>query len=81
MWSHIRCSPTSQYRFVAAVASRGVLARAALPAHDAVILRAEGLLGQVLVALGTAEAVLMPVAAFMAQLLHWDGEREREREG
>ena len=67
---------TSKYGFIAAVAAWSVLPGAALPAHDAVVLGAEGLLGQRLVTLGTAETLLMPVPALMAELL-----MEEEREG
>lgn len=70
---HALCA--CQYGFVAAVAARGVLSGAALPAHDAVVLHVEGLLGQRLVALDAAETLLMPVPALVAQLLglHGDG--------
>lgn len=60
---------TSQDGFVAAVAARGVLPGAALAAHDAVVLGAERLLGQRLVTLHTAETLLVPVPALMAELL------------
>lgn len=70
---HALCA--SQYGFVAAVAAWGVLSGAALPTHDAVILGAEGLLGERLVTLHTAETLLVPVPALMAELLclHRDG--------
>lgn len=59
-----------QHHLVAALAAVTVLPRAALATHDlAVIPGAERLVGQGLVALGTAEAVLMPVAVFVVQLL------------
>lgn len=64
---HALCA--SQYGFIAAVAARSVLSGAALPAHDAVVLGAEGLLGQRLVTLRTTETLLMPVSALMVQLL------------
>lgn len=51
------------------MAARGILSGAALPAHDAVILGAEGLFGQGFVALCAPETLLMPVAALVAQLL------------
>lgn len=51
------------------MATRGILAGAAFPTQDAVILGAEGFLGQGLVALGAAEASLVPVAALVVQLL------------
>lgn len=55
---------------VASLAPVAVLAGAALAAHDlAVVPGVEGLAGQRLVALGAAEAVLMPVAVFVVQLL------------
>lgn len=60
---------TSQYGFIAAMASWSFLSGAALPTHDAVILGAEGLLGQRLVAFGTTETLLMPVPALMTELL------------
>lgn len=60
---------TCQYGFVAAMAAWSILSGAALSTHDAVILGAEGLLGQRLVTLGTTETLLVPVAALMAQLL------------
>ena len=50
-----------------------VLSGAALPAHDAVVFSAEGLLGQRLVTLSTAETLLMPVPALMAELLMEEG--------
>lgn len=70
---HALCA--CRYGFVAAVAAWGVLSGAALAAHDAVVLHVEGLLGQILVTLDTAEALLVPVAAPVAQLLglHGDG--------
>lgn len=57
------------------MASWSFLSGAALPTHDAVILGAEGLLGQRLVAFGTTETLLMPVPALMTELLcfHRDG--------
>lgn len=60
---------TSQDGFVAAVAAWRILSGAALPAHDAVVLGAERLLGQRLVTLCTTETLLMPVPALMAELL------------
>lgn len=66
---------TSQYGFVAAVAAWSILSGAALPAHDAVILGVEGLLGQRLVTFGTTETLFMPVSSFVAELLL---EEERE---
>lgn len=70
---------TCQDGFVAAVAAGRVLAGAALPAHDAIILGAERLFGQRLVALGAAETVLMPVAPLVAQLLAGPEGREGRR--
>ena len=58
------------------MAARSVLSGAALPAHYAVVLGAEGLLGQRLVTLCTAETLLMPVPALMAELLMVEGTRE-----
>lgn len=75
---------TSQYGFVAAVAAWSILSGAALPAHDAVVLGAEGLLGQRLVTLCTTETLLMPVPALMAELLMCEGTgefNERHMEG
>lgn len=55
---------------VAALAAVSVLARAAFAAHDLpVVAGAERLVRQGFVALGTAEAVLVPVAVFVVQLL------------
>lgn len=70
---HTLCA--GQDGFVTSMASWSVLSGAALPTHDAVILGAEGLLGQRLVTLRTTEALLMPVSAFVAELLglHRDG--------
>lgn len=67
---------TGQDGFVAAMAPRSVLLRAALPAHDALVLGAEGLLGQVLVAFGAAETLLMPVATLVVELLTAGGTGE-----
>lgn len=64
---------TSQYGFIAAVAAWSILSGAALPTHDAVVLGAEGLLGQRLVTLHTTETLLMPVPALMAELLMEEG--------
>lgn len=60
---------TCQYGFVAAMATWGILTGAAFPTQDAVILGAEGLLGQGFVALGAAEASLVPVPVLVVQLL------------
>lgn len=70
---HALCA--GQDGFVAAVAAWSVLSGAALPTHDALVLGAEGLLGQRLVTLCTTEALLMPVPALVAELLglHRDG--------
>lgn len=46
-----------------------ILFRATLPAHDALIFGIERLLGQILVALGAAETLFMPVATLMVELL------------
>lgn len=54
---------------VAAMAAGGILSGAALPTEHAVILGGEGLLGQGLVALSTAEAALVPRAPLVAELL------------
>lgn len=59
----------SQYGFIAAVAARSILSGAALPAHDAVVLGAEGLFGQRFVTLRAAETLLMPEPTLMAELL------------
>lgn len=67
---------TSHYRLVAAVAAWRILSGAALPTHDAVVLGAEGLLGQRLVTLCTTETLLMPVPALMAELLMGGGTEE-----
>lgn len=64
---HALC--TSRYGFIAAVAAWSILSGAALPTHDAVVLGAEGLLGQRLVTLCATETLLMPVPALMAELL------------
>lgn len=64
---------TSQYGFIAAMAAWSILSGAALPAHDAVILGAEGLLRQRLVTLSTTETLLMPVLSLMAELLMKEG--------
>lgn len=71
---------TGQYGFVAAVAPRSVLLRAALPAHDALVFGAEGLLGQVLVALGAAETLFVPVATLVVELLMARGTGERHNQ-
>lgn len=70
---HTLCA--SQYGFIAAMAAWSVLSGAALPTHDAVLLGAEGLLGQRLVTLGATETLLVPVFALMTELLcfHRDG--------
>lgn len=70
---HTLCA--SQYGFVAAVAAWSVFSGAALSTHDAVVLGAEGLFGQRFVTFRTAETLLMPVSALMAELLglHRDG--------
>lgn len=62
-------SRTRQYGFITAVAAWSILSGAALPTHDAVILGAEGLLSQRLVTLCTAETLLVPVSALVAELL------------
>lgn len=64
-----RAYRTRQYGFITAVAARSILSGAALPTHDAVILGAEGLLSQRLVTLCTAETLLVPVSALVAELL------------
>lgn len=56
------------------MAAWSVLSGAALPTHDAVILGAEGLLGQRLVTLCTTETLLMPVSALVAELLSFHGD-------
>lgn len=59
-----------QDHLVAALAAVAVLTRAAFATHYlAIIAGRERFTGQGLVALGTAEAVLVPVAIFMVQLL------------
>lgn len=58
------------HHLVAALAAVSVLSGAALAAHYlAIVAGAEGLAGQRLVALGAAEAVLVPVAVLVVQLL------------
>lgn len=67
------CTHTWRNHFVAALAARRPVTVSTLPTHDlAIVLGSKGLIGQRLVALGTAEAVLVPVAVLMVQLL--DGE-------
>lgn len=70
---HTLCA--SQYGFVAAVAAWRILSGAALSTHDAVVLGAERFFGQRFVTFTTAETLLMPVSALMAELLclHRDG--------
>lgn len=64
------CTHTWRNHFVAALAARRSVTVSTLPTHDlAIILGSKGLIGQWLVALGTAEAVLVPVAVLMVQLL------------
>lgn len=58
------------------MAARSVLLGAALPTHDAIILGAEGLFGQRLVTLCTAETLLVPEPALMAELLMEEGGME-----
>lgn len=66
--------PTWQDHLVAALAAVAILSGATLAAHYlAVVAGAEGLGGQRLGALGTAEAVLVPVAVLMVQLLNTEG--------
>lgn len=56
--------------FVAALAARRSVTVSTLPTHDlAIVLGSKGFIGQWLVALGAAEAALMPVAVLMVQLL------------
>lgn len=56
--------------FVAALAARRSVTVSTLPTHDlAIVLSSKRLIGQWLVALGTAEAALVPVAVLMGQLL------------
>lgn len=59
------------------MAAWSILSRAALSTHDAVILGAEGLLSQRLVALGTTEALLMPIPTLMTELLMQKGTDKR----
>lgn len=66
----VMVKPTWHDHLVAGLAPVAILAGATLATHDlAVVPGAEGLVGQGLVALGAAEAVLMPVAVLMVQLL------------
>lgn len=60
---------TSQNGFIAGVAAWSILSRAALHAHDPVVLGVERLFGQRLVTLCTTETLFMPGAPFVAQLL------------
>lgn len=66
-------SPKSHTRhddFVAALAAGRVLTSTTLPTHYlAIIFSCKRFVGQRLVALSTAEAVLMPVTVLMGQLL------------
>lgn len=56
--------------FVAALAARRSVTISTLPTHDfAIVLGLKGLVGQRLVALGAAEAALVPVAILMVQFL------------
>lgn len=56
--------------FVAGLAARRSVSVSTLPTHDlAIVLSSKGLISQRLVALGTAEAALVPVAVLMVQLL------------
>lgn len=67
-------SHTRHDDFVAALAAGRVLTGTAFPAHDlAIVFSCKRLIGQRLVALGTTEAVLMPVAVLMSQLLKMEG--------
>ena len=62
--------PTWHDHLVAGLAPVAILAGATRATHDlAVVPGAEGLVSQGLVALGTAEAVLVPVTILMVQLL------------
>lgn len=71
--SSILSAHTWHDHLVAALAPVAVLPRAALAAHYlAIVAGSEGLAGQRLVALGAAEAVLVPVAVLMVQLLGAD---------
>lgn len=64
------CTRTWRNHFVAALAARRSVTVSTLPTHDlAIILGGKRLIGQGLVALGTAETALMPVAVLMGQLL------------
>lgn len=64
------CTHTWRNRFVAALAARRSVTVSTLPTHDlAIVLGSKRLIGQRLVALGTAEAALVPVAVLMGQLL------------
>lgn len=63
--------PTWHDHLVAALAAVAILSGATLATHYlAIIAGAEWFSGQWLVALGTAETVLMPVAVLMVQLLN-----------
>lgn len=64
------CTHTWCNHFVAALAARRSVTVSTLPTHDlAIVLSSKRLIGQWLVALGTAEAALVPVAVLMGQLL------------
>ena len=71
--------PTWQDHLVATLATVAILAGAALAAHDlAVVPSVEGLAGQRGVALGAAEAVLVPVAVLVGELLDKQSEERGE---
>jgi len=75
-----RRTPTWHDHLVAALATVAVLPGATLATHYlAIVAGVEGLAGQGLVALGTAEAVLVPVAVLMVQLLKQSGGTRVER--
>lgn len=66
----VMVKPTWHDHLVAGLAPVAILAGATLATHDlAVVPGTEGLVSQGLVALGTAEAVLVPVTVLMVQLL------------
>lgn len=76
MFSANKCyrKPTWHDHLVAALAAVAILSGATFAAHYlAIIAGAEWFRGQRLIAFGTAETVLMPVAVLMVQLLNTGG--------
>lgn len=56
-------------QLVASIAAQGVLSGGALSTHNFIVLENKLFVGQRMVALGTAEASIMPVTALIMQLL------------